>query len=96
MHLLPQAIRPTHLPWTRRLNVATTAVAVARVRSARAARVVTMARAVDLALNDDAVAVVAVVARDKESEHGGNEEEDAVPVHARLALLFHCSGGLLT
>lgn len=96
MHLLPQAMRTTHPPWTPHSDVTTTAVAVARVRSARAARVVTMARAVDLALNDDAVAVVAVVARDEKSEHGGNKEEDAVPVHARLALLFHCSGGLLT
>lgn len=51
---------------------------MARVRGARAARVM-VARAVDLALNDDAVAAVAVMAGDEESEQAGDEEENAVP-----------------
>ncbi len=38
-----------------------------------------VARAVDFALNDDAVAVMAVVAVDQECEKGGDEEEDDVP-----------------
>lgn len=59
-------------------NVAATAVAVARVRGARAARVM-VARAVDLALDDDAVAAVAVMAGDQEGKQAGDEKEDAVP-----------------
>ena len=59
-------------------NVAATAVAVARVRGARAARVM-VARTVDFALNDDAVAAVTVVAGNQKSEQAGDEEEDAVP-----------------
>lgn len=35
--------------------------------------------AVDLALNDNAVAAVAVVSGNEKSEKAGNEEEDAVP-----------------
>lgn len=38
-----------------------------------------MTRAVDFALNDDAVAIVAVVSVDKESEDACDEEEDDVP-----------------
>jgi hypothetical protein len=38
-----------------------------------------MTRAVNLALNDDAVAVVAVVVRDQEGQNRRDEEEDDVP-----------------
>ena len=38
-----------------------------------------MTRAMDFALNDDAVAIVAVVSVDKESEDTCDEEEDDVP-----------------
>jgi hypothetical protein len=61
------------------LDVAATAVAVARVRGARAARVVTVTGAVDFALNDHAVTAVAVVTGDEERQKAGDEEEDAVP-----------------
>lgn len=61
------------------LDVAATAVAVARVRGARATRVVAVTGAVDLALNDNAVAAVAVVSGNEKSEKAGDEEEDAVP-----------------
>lgn len=47
------------------LDVATAAVAMTRVRSARAAGVVTMTGAVNFALDDDAVPAVAVVVGDK-------------------------------
>jgi hypothetical protein len=40
---------------------------------------VSVTRAVDLALDDDAVAVVAVVVRDEECEDSRDEEEDDVP-----------------
>lgn len=60
-------------------NVAAPAVAVVR-RDARAARAVSMTRAMNLALDDDAVAVVAVVVCDEESQNGRDEEEDDVPV----------------
>lgn len=52
---------------------------MALVRVARAAGSVAMTRSVDFALNDDAVAVMAVVAVDQECEKGGDEEEDDVP-----------------
>jgi hypothetical protein len=35
--------------------------------------------AMDFALHDDAVAVMAVMAVDEEGEEGGDEEEDDVP-----------------
>jgi len=38
-----------------------------------------VARAVNFALDDDAVAVMAVVAVNQECEKGGDEEEDDVP-----------------
>ena len=38
-----------------------------------------VARAVDLALDDDAVAAVAVMAGDQEGKQAGDEKEDAVP-----------------
>ena len=38
----------------------------------------------DLALNDDAVAAVTVVAGDQEGEQAGDEEEDAVPSRCQL------------
>jgi hypothetical protein len=38
-----------------------------------------VARTVDLALNDDAVAAVAVMAGDQKGEQAGDEEENAVP-----------------
>jgi hypothetical protein len=38
-----------------------------------------VARAVDFALYDDAVAVIAVMAVDEEGEEGGDEKEDDVP-----------------
>jgi hypothetical protein len=40
---------------------------------------VTVTATVDLALDDNAVAVVAVVACDEECEDRGDEEEDDVP-----------------
>jgi hypothetical protein len=62
------------------LDVAASALAVTRsCRVTRAARSVTMTGAVDLALNDDAVAVVAVVSVNQERQQSGNEEEDDVP-----------------
>jgi phage-related baseplate assembly protein len=61
------------------LNVAASAVAVARSRVAGAARAVAVTRAVDFALDDDAVAVVAVMSVDEECEDAGDEEEDDVP-----------------
>lgn len=61
------------------LDVAATAVAVARVRGARATRVVTMTGAVNLALDDNAVAAVAVVTGNKQRQQAGDEEENAVP-----------------
>lgn len=60
-------------------NVAASAVAVARSRVARAARAVAVTRAVDFALDDDAVAIVAVVSVNEECEDASNEEEDDVP-----------------
>ena len=60
-------------------DVAATAVAVARVRGARAARVVAVTGAVDFALHDYAVTAVAMVAGDKECQKAGDEEENAVP-----------------
>lgn len=65
-------------------------MAVARVRGARAARVVAVTGAVDFALNDDAVTAVAVMTGDKQSEKTGDEEEDAVP-EGLLAQYFLCS-----
>jgi len=59
-------------------NVAASAVAVARSRVARAARAVAVTRAVDFALDDDAVAIVAVVSVNEECEDASNEEEDDV------------------
>jgi hypothetical protein len=57
--------RSLRLPCTSRLNVAAPRVAVMR-RAARAARAVSMTRAMNLALDDDAVArAVAVVAMKK-------------------------------
>jgi hypothetical protein len=58
------------------LDVAASVVAVTRVRSAWAARVV-VAGAVNLALDD--YAVTAVVAVDKQCQNAGEEEEDAIP-----------------
>jgi len=69
-------------------NVAATAVAVARVRGARAARVM-VARTVDLALNDDAIAAVTVMAGYQKSEQAGDEEEDAVHDAERKRRLEH-------
>jgi hypothetical protein len=60
------------------LNVAAPRVAVMR-RAARAARAVSMARAMNLALDNNTVAVVAVVAMHEHGEDGGDEEEDDVP-----------------
>jgi replication-associated recombination protein RarA len=60
--------------WT--LDVAASVVAVTRVGSAWAARVV-VTGAVNLALNNHAVS--AVVAVDKQRQEAGEEEEDAVP-----------------
>lgn len=54
-------------------------MAVARVRGARAARVVAVTGAVDFALNDDAVTAVTMVTGDEEGEKAGDEEEDTVP-----------------
>lgn len=67
-------------------DVATSAVAVARSRVAGAARAVAVTRAMDFALDDDAVAVVAVVSVHEECEDAGDEEEDDVPV----SLLVTC------
>lgn len=61
------------------LDVAATAVAVSRVRGARAARVVAVTGPVDFALNDYAVAAVAVVTGDEECEKASDEEENAIP-----------------
>ena len=61
------------------LDIAATGVAVTRVRSARAARVVAVTGAVDFALNDDAVTAVAVMTGDEECQQAGDEEEDAIP-----------------
>jgi hypothetical protein len=54
-------------------------VAVARRRVPWAARSVAVTRAVDFALYNDTVAVVAVMAVDEEGEESGDEEEDDVP-----------------
>jgi hypothetical protein len=54
-------------------------VAVTRGRVPWAARGVAVTRAVDFALYDDAVTVVAVMAVDEEGEEAGDEEEDDVP-----------------
>lgn len=69
-------------------DIAATAVAVTRVRSARAARVVAVTGAVDLALNDHAVTAVAVMAGDKQCQQAGDEEEDTVPGRS-ISCLFH-------
>jgi hypothetical protein len=61
------------------LDVTAPRVAVMR-RAARAARAVSVARAMNLALDDDAVAVIAVVAVHEHGEDSGDEEEDDVPV----------------
>ena len=60
------------------LDVAASAVAVARSRVARASAAVAVTGAVDLALDDDTVAVVAVVVCDEERQNGGDEEENDV------------------
>jgi hypothetical protein len=54
-------------------------VAVTARGVAWAARAMAVARAVDFALYDDAVAVIAVMAVDEEGEEGGDEKEDDVP-----------------
>jgi hypothetical protein len=54
-------------------------MAVATRRVPWAARAVAVTGAMDFALHDDAVAVMAVMAVDEEGEEGGDEEEDDVP-----------------
>jgi hypothetical protein len=62
------------------LDVAAATVAMTRSsRVARATRAVTMAGGVGCALNNNAVAVVAVMTVDQECEQGCDEEEDDVP-----------------
>lgn len=73
---------PHHTSLMLVLDVTAAAPAVALVRVAGAARAVAVTRSVDFALNDDTV--VTVVAMYKESQDGGDEEEDDVPAQ-RLA-----------
>jgi hypothetical protein len=47
---------------------------------------VAVTRAVDFALHDDAVAVVAVMAVDEEGEQAGDEEEDDVPLFSLVTI----------
>jgi hypothetical protein len=60
-------------------DIAASAMAVATRRVPWAARAVAVTGAMDFALHDDAVAVMAVMAVDEEGEEGGDEEEDDVP-----------------
>jgi hypothetical protein len=61
---------------------------MASVRVPRAARAVaTMTGSVNVALNDDAVGVMAMVTVDEQGQDGSDEEEDDVP-GSKLALRF--------
>ena len=70
---------PSHATSSILLHITATAAAAALMRVARAARSMTMTRAVDFASDDDAVGIMAMMMVDKQGQKGSEEEEKDVP-----------------